>query len=298
MKSKWFFVGALTLAGCTADPVITPADEAEVYTLTIVELNGEDPPTVTTQTVTLADQLRAAAGIGESDDAINTDASCKHADMHLFDKKNFTGNEICFRHAGTATLANFTRTAHPPRTWDSATRSYKSGESTGNFSDLADHHRVFTTFFSEPNSDVIVADSIKLHLNKVETPDMSIPPSDLASPPDAHAPSDLATSPSDMMSHSGDGGPPPPHDLGTLPSDMMSHSGDGGPPPPPHDLGTLPSDMMSHSGDGGPPPPPHDLGTLPSDMMSHSGDGGPPPPPPHDLATEPSDLLGHPDGGL
>jgi hypothetical protein len=166
---------ALAIAGCN-DATPASTDESQVYTVTVVELHGDGAPTVTVYTTTLAAQRLAAAGVGERAEEIAKQSPCVTADMHMFDKTGFAGNEICFHNAGTATLANYVRTQSPLTHWNDATKSFISGESAGNFADVIGDHWPFTTYHSMSGSEIIVAQSVTLTLSPPPPPsDMTMP---------------------------------------------------------------------------------------------------------------------------
>jgi hypothetical protein len=167
---------ALAVAGCEPAPTITAEDEKTIYTITVVELRGDAPPVVQQTVVSRADELREQAGVGVVQSAISKDTSCVVQDLHLFDQTNFVGDEICFRGAGTATLANFTRTVSPPTTWDSATLSFVAGESPGHFTDHLGNKGLFNAYGSKASTGSIARNSKTVTLG--EPVDMA-PPLDM-----------------------------------------------------------------------------------------------------------------------
>jgi hypothetical protein len=157
---------ALAIAGCEPAPAITAEDEKTIYTITVVELRGDRPPVVQRTTVSRADQLREQAGVGVIESAISKQSSCVVQDLHMFDETNFVGDEICFRGAGTATLANYGRTIVPPTTWDSATLSFIAGESPGHFTDHVGDKGLFNADGSKASTGTIARNSATVTLGQ------------------------------------------------------------------------------------------------------------------------------------
>ncbi len=140
--------------GNQEDPAVTTEAGQNldaVVTRTIVHLRGSDEPDVKTDQITRKEQLgeiadhenrRRPQQAGLLNQGISTDSSCGDSDMWMFDQTNFTGNEICFYNAGTATLANYVRyevlRLYPLLPiyyyWETATRSYEAGSESGYFS--------------------------------------------------------------------------------------------------------------------------------------------------------------------
>jgi hypothetical protein len=206
----------LVLSFCRGATTVTPEDDATFYTLTIVELRGDDPPIVIETTTTRGTQLRTADGIGQTSEAIRLNP-CGPLAMHLFDQTDLIGNEICFRGAGSAQLAKFTRTQEPRTTWARATRSFAAGINGGHFTGERGSKAFFRPGERETEAGPVVQNSVRLTLAAVHK-DMG-GPSDLAG--GGTGPSDLAgTGPSDLAKLSDLAGP---SDLAKL-SDLAGRS--------------------------------------------------------------------------
>jgi len=136
-------IASLTLAGAFYGCTATSAPEEAVFQRTVVHLDGDRPPVVSTSAVTASEQraqlaaLTQAAPSGVRQEAITSDASCMGSSMWLHDRPNQTGNELCFFGQGTANLANFADSVIPDagggNSWSGNVRSYWAGSSTGSF---------------------------------------------------------------------------------------------------------------------------------------------------------------------
>lgn len=121
------------------------AEEAEVFTRTIVTLHDDGTETVELREVTLDAQLgdqhlrelRLAGereGLGTAVDAISRDSGCASAAIWVFDQANLTGNEICFVGAGTVDLEAHCLNSACSDRWGQNVRSYWAGADSGLFS--------------------------------------------------------------------------------------------------------------------------------------------------------------------
>jgi len=121
------------------------ADEAEVFTRTIVTLHEDGTETVELREVTLDAQLGDQhlrevrlvgeyEGLGTAADAISRDTGCAGSAIWIFDQANLTGNEICFVGAGTVDLEAYCLNGACSDRWGQNVRSYWAGVDSGLFS--------------------------------------------------------------------------------------------------------------------------------------------------------------------
>jgi hypothetical protein len=129
---------ASLLCGCADN---APPDET-VFHRTIVHLDGDGAPVVSTASVTAGEQRAQLAALtqelpsGVQQDAITSDASCLGSSIWLHDQANQTGNELCFFGKGSANLGSFVDVVIPDageRSWSAAVRSYWAGSGSGSF---------------------------------------------------------------------------------------------------------------------------------------------------------------------
>lgn len=158
MKKLAGFLSVMVAAGCGA-PAAGPGgpgeEAAAVIQRTIVRLGADGTDTVTTATITPAQQeaeLQARAGraarkaqgdVDERAQAITADSGCAGSDLFLFAQADLAGPEICFIGWGVADLGRYCRAyrqtgINPPTftcvaTWAGSVRSYWPGADEGSF---------------------------------------------------------------------------------------------------------------------------------------------------------------------
>lgn len=144
---------AVLLAGCGT---LTPADQPPAMDSvdgrvlrTVVHLNGDAPPAVSTQWIT-AEQAAAevtarearegqgqtstaAGGYGVLTQAIVNDAGCAASSMWLQSGTNQGGSRICFTGSGLVNLADYSFSVPPfAISWAGSVQSYWGGASSSN----------------------------------------------------------------------------------------------------------------------------------------------------------------------
>jgi hypothetical protein len=125
------FVGALILsaAACApqqaADPDAapepappeidpTPITDATEFTQTAVWLGADGTVRTEARTITAGEQAAQRAARTGPTTWSYQDKACNPDSLRLWDRDNFSGNEICFHGAGTVSLGDFKRTTCGP----------------------------------------------------------------------------------------------------------------------------------------------------------------------------------------
>jgi hypothetical protein len=148
MMRMWSLGFLAVLSACHSEG---QPEDSRVFSQTIVALHGSDPPTVTTRSITAAQQRtevearkgRLATRSGKSgviSQAISQDGGCSDASLLLFDDYRLSCNELCFFGAGSVWLHDYPRLLQPhdgaPNTtvdWAEAVMSYWPGDEDGIF---------------------------------------------------------------------------------------------------------------------------------------------------------------------
>ncbi len=125
-------VMAIGLIGCTGAADVSSTDNA-LFTITKVQLDGEETKILDVQTVARESAGVAPAGVSLSEEAIQRDNPCTGTSLSLYDG-SVSGcahngcNQICFSGTGTVSLGSYCRIYNPLRgcqaSWSAAVRSH------------------------------------------------------------------------------------------------------------------------------------------------------------------------------